>query len=300
METITSDGLEISSSSETPEQMQLALGEPEVAVEAAPAQEPEKTGETPEKTGEISPEEPKLTKEQRHSAPERVKRATAEAAAAKREAEDARKQAVSLQERLARFEAQQPSKEDDPEPTEEQFEAYKDYVKAQSRWEARQELKAFNAAQAEMQRRVVINGQMDQAKQAFSGRIKEAGGQEFLDKLSEDVLNIAADTPVGVAVRDSEMAPKLMQYLSDHPDELRALSGLHPAHIFRAIGKIEGKLEGVAVTGNAPRVVAVSRAKPPVKPVTGMPAVGNELSEDTPFEEFVARRRASMNAHSRN
>ena len=297
METITSDGLEISSSSETPEQMQLALGEPEVAVEAAPEAEkaPEPSEEAP-----ITTEEPKLTKEQRHSAPERVKRATAEAAAAKREAEDARRQAASLQERLARFETQQTSNEEDAEPTEEQFEAYKDYVKAQSRWEARQELKAFNAAQAETQRRVTINGQMEQAKQAFSGKIKEAGGQEFLDKLSEDVLNIAADTPVGVAVRDSEMVPKLMQYLSDHPDELRALSGLHPAHIFRAIGKIEGKLEGVAVTGNAPRVVAVSRAKPPVKPVTGMPSVGNELSEDTPFEEFVARRRASINAHSRN
>ena len=173
-------------------------------------------------------------------------------------------------------------------------------MKAQSRWEARQELKAFNAAQAETEKKAVIQTQMDQARKAFADKLQEAGGQEFLDKLSEDVLNIPADTPIGVAVRDSEMAPKLMSYLSDHPDELRALSGLHPAHIFRAIGKIEGKLEGVAVTGNAPRVVAVSRAKPPVKPVTGMPSVGNELSEDTPFEEFVARRRASMNAHSRN
>jgi hypothetical protein len=96
------------------------------------------------------------------------------------------------------------------------------------------------------------------------------------------------------------MAPGLMKYLSEHPDELQALSGLHPAHVFRAVGRIEGKLEGVAVTGNTPRVIAVSKAKPPVKPVTGTPNVGNELSEDTPFEEFVSRRRASMNAHSRN
>lgn len=277
-----------------PKEEQLSLL-PDEAQEGTAAK-PEDPEEAP-KGGEEAPK-PEKSKKPHDNPIARMHKATAEAAQAKREAEEARREAAELRRRI---QAQpQAQGEDDPEPKEENFEVYRDFVKAQSRWEARQEFKAAMEAQQEAARRVEISRQMEKARETFSTRLQEAGGQEFLDKISPDVLNISSDTPLGVAIRDSEMAPKVMEYLTEHPEAFQALSGLHPAHVFREIGKIEGKLEGVASAGSAPQAKpvnpAVSKAKPPVRPVSGMASQGSELSDDTPFEEFVARRRAQMRA----
>ena len=220
----------------------------------------------------------------------RILKATKEAAEAKREAHEAR-------EALDRYMRQQKPAEVTKEPQEEDFETYKEYVKAQSRWEARQEFEERTRAQQESYRKEQIARAADERVTAFQAQV-QAEGEGFLDTVSQDVLNITPDTPLGHSITSSPMATKLMKHFTEHPDQFRALSSLHPALVFREIGKIEGKLEGVAVTASAPPRVSVSRAKPPVRPVAGTPNSGDEDSDSMSFEDFVKHENAKERAQT--
>ena len=297
-----SGDFEVTSSTETPEQVETNLqvgNEPELS-ESEKSTEPEKQEPEPQADGDDGEAPEPIKSKERHSSPvARMKQATAEAAAAKREAEEYRQRAqaqeAELEELRRRATPPQGKPKTDDEPTEEQFETYRDYVKAQARWEARQEFAAQQQAAVERHRK----GQISQAAQArvasFQAQV-ESEGEGFLDKLSPEVLKVDPDSLLGHSITSSPMATKVMKYLSDNPERFQALSGLHPALAIREIGRIEGELRGVASAGTAPRAVSVSRAKPPVRPVAGQPNVGDELSDDASFEDFVKHENAKERA----
>ena len=293
------DDFEVSSSTETPEQVQLSLqigDEPAEQPEtpAEPVAEPQADGDEGEHEEDLS----KYTATQIHYNPRlRIQKATIEAAKSKREAEEARTRASQYEAEIERLRKSAPSPDGAKEPQEEDFETYKDYVKAQARWEARQEFEERSKASRANWEQEQIQKAQNERVTAYKKQV-EAEGDGFLDKISQDVLNIAPDSPLGHSITTSQVATKLMSYFTEHPDELRALSGLHPALVIREIGKIEGKLEGVVVTANAPRVVSVSRAKPPVRPVAGTPSVGDELPEDASFEDYFRHENAKERART--
>ena len=280
------DDMVVTSSSETPEEIQLSL---DLSSDKEPAPEPEP---------EPEPEAPIKHKDRHDNPVARMKAATAEAAQAKREAEEARGRASEYEAEIERLRKSAPAPvQDGKEPQEEDFETYKEYVKAQARWETRQELEERSkAARANWERQQIQQAQ-NERETSYRKQV-EAEGEGFLDKISKDVLNIAPDTPVGHSITTSQVATKLMSYFTEHPDELQALSSLHPALVLREIGRIEGKLEGVASAGTAPRAVSVSRAKPPVRPVAGTPSVGDELPEDASFEDYFRHENAKERART--
>lgn len=284
------DDLEVTSSSETPEQIQASLFEAE---EPAAPVEPD-TQEPEEPIAAEAEQEEDLSKysaKQIHDNPRlRIQKATAEAAQAKREAAEAREEARALKERYERSQAPATQSEGDPEPQEADFDEYKDFVKAQARWGAREVMREQAAEAQARHRESQIKAAQSERVSGYQRQIEEAGGKSFVDSLSPAVLNINPDGPLGVAIMESEMAPQIMQYLDQHPEEIRALSGLHPIRAFREIGRIEGKLAGVAVTANAPR--AVSKAKPPVRPVAGSAISGTESVDDMSFEDYFKRENA--------
>lgn len=284
------DDLEVTSSSETPEQIQASLFEAE---ESAAPVEPD-TQEPEEPIAAEAEQEEDLSKysaKQIHDNPRlRIQKATAEAAQAKREAAEAREEARALKERYERSQAPATQSEGDPEPQEADFDEYKDFVKAQARWGAREVMREQAAEAQARHRESQIQAAQSERVSGYQRQIEEAGGKSFVDSLSPAVLNINPDGPLGVAIMESEMAPQIMQYLDQHPEEIRALSGLHPIRAFREIGRIEGKLAGVAVTANAPR--AVSKAKPPVRPVAGSAISGTESVDDMSFEDYFKRENA--------
>lgn len=291
------DDLQVTSSSETPEQIQESLFEaPTEIQEAAPA--PEAPVEAPAEGSPAPEPEADLTKytaKQIHENPRlRIQKATAEAAQAKREAAAARAEVEAMRSRYEQKAKPEPppgaSSESDPEPQEADFTEYRDFVKAQARWGAREVMREERQAAAAAHREQQVQRSVSERVGGYQKQIEAAGGQAFIDSLTPDVLNISPDGPLGVAIMESDMAAQIMTYLRDNPDEIRALSSLHPVRAFRAIGRIEGKLAGVAVTANAPR--AVSKAKPPVRPVAGSANSGNESLDELPFEEYFKRENA--------
>ena len=298
-----SDDFEVTSSSESPEQVQASLLEtPEDSSPEVDSEAPEPAPEAPEEpAGEPEEDLSKYTYKQIHANPTlRIQKATADAAQAKREAAQYAQEAKEAREQLERF-RKAPGKpegqpEGDPEPEEASYDDYRDFVKAQSRWETRQELRERDQQRATEERAFQIKQSASNRVRGYQEQIAAAGGQSFIDKLPEAVLNIDPESPLGTLLMESDKAPQLMEYLRDNPDEIRALSSLHPIRVGRALGRIEGKLEGVAVTATAPR--AVSSAKPPVRPVAGSASGGNESSDDGSFEDYVKRENAKERARS--
>jgi hypothetical protein len=98
-------------------------------------------------------------------------------------------------------------------------------------------------------------------------------------------------------VFSSENAPALMLHLSEHPDELQRIATLSsPRAVTREMAKLAARLE--AASAGVSSKPEPSKAKPPVRPVTGSPHAADptDVSEEMPFEEHVKR----MNARDRS
>ncbi len=176
---------------------------------------------------------------------------------------------------------------DDPEPQPEQFPSYEKYVKAQARWEARQEFKdqqaALNQRSAQEQAQRITTHRI----QTMRSRVDayRATHPDFDARINPQVAAMpftthdAVGTPLGDAIVDSDHAPELLEYFTDHPDDFQRLAALPPMFVFREIGKIEARF-GVASHGPTPTPVLVSAATPPTKPLGGSPIVSDTEADD--------------------
>ena len=89
----------------------------------------------------------------------------------------------------------------------------------------------------------------------------------------------------------SDIAPSLVKYFSERKEELERFGRLDPFRFGPEIGKIEERLSAGPSTAATP--VEMSKAKPPIRPVTGgSPIVEKDLPDDAPFEEFFKRENA--------
>lgn len=279
---------------------------PETAVEekAAAAPEPVQAEEEPEEVRGIESEPIK----------ERILKAARKEAEAKREAREAlaREAAIRAEYERLRYE-QRPAEERQEAPQREKppfkpedFEDYEQYLDARDEWR-RQKWEAEYAERAKVD---AYRTQLDNAVQSFNGRVREAFGDEYEGRISEDVrelrptfaltqnepagpLNVVADEIVS-----SEQAAGLMLYLSEHPEVFQRLATLpSPQAVQREMAKLEAKLEAqaeAAAAGNPAPVQAISKAKPPVRPVTGSPSTADpyEVSDTMDTTEWIRRRQA--------
>jgi hypothetical protein len=101
-------------------------------------------------------------------------------------------------------------------------------------------------------------------------------------------LNDAADELI-----DSEAAPALMVYLSEHPEELERLKTLpHRAAVAREIGRLEGKVSSVP---NQPVPKMTTSAPAPAKTLTGRPTAPVDDSKAAVINGDFRRYRQTMN-----
>jgi hypothetical protein len=130
----------------------------------------------------------------------------------------------------------------------------------------------------------------EQAKERYSGFAQKMNEQrekdpDFMDAVSDDVLNLrplsamADNEPKGPLnalaeyILRSDIAPSLVKYFSERKDELGRFGQMDPS--------------------TAATPVEMSKAKPPIRPVTGgSPIVEKDLPDDAPFEEFFKRENA--------
>lgn len=253
-------------------------------VEAKAEPEPEAKEEKAEEKPE--PEKPKKEGDPRHDPKARMLEATRQAAEAKRALAAEREAKAALEARLAALERVTPPRETqedtpkrdpDARPQSADFDSWEAYEDARDEWNRKRwEAETQKRAQAE-----AVDRAIGEQKRKFAEVTVPN-----LEKYSEEVLSLQAEfqIPEGAKPKGEnwianelffspESAPTLMLHFTEHPEELQRIAALSsPRAVSREMAKIEARLEA-APAGNSPEREVVSRAAPPVRPVTGKPYV---------------------------
>lgn len=250
---------------------------------------------------------------------EQIKERSRDLAEHKRELAAERSERQKLAARLAELEA--PKRTAEPvraapaapaagKPKASDFENYEDFIEAMADHKAEEKFAAREKSGQERERTAKIDKDIHEWKSGFSNRIQERVKAEpdYLSKLSEEVKALK---PIYNAIRDGEpvtasnyvadrlisskRAPDLAMYFSVNKGELERLATLRTTEdVLYEMAKIEATLpdsnSAVASTGSGSTSWS-SKAKPPVKPVTGSPSIGSDddLTDDAPLSAHVRR-----------
>lgn len=282
---------------------------------AAPAEE---EGEAEEQDGqEAAPETPKDRRgDPRFDPKARIAESRREAREAKERADRVEQEARELRTRLERLEREkqapaqpQPAQERrsapaaDDAPREEDFESYPEFVRATARYEyakaaekAQREAHAHRAASEHVQR---INSVVD----GYRGAISKATDEDpdfadYVRPITDRLVpsfTLPADEPrngwnwlADDLISSGESAPALLRYLAEHDDDLQRIAALSmPRAVTRELAKIETRLAAATTGTHAER--EVSKAPPPVTPVTGSPTVasGQKYREGMSLDDYA-------------
>lgn len=247
---------------------------PGVEPTEVPNTEPEqsKTGtdapgaETEGAEKEVTPNEPKTITLTDEELKDRIERATAKAAA--RAERRAFREAKEL---LTQFVPQQQAeKSGDGRPSREQFQDDESFIDALTDWKLDQ--RERGQKQVEQQRQVKTLAEKTEKIYAEAEKIPGFDRDDF------DSLPL---TPViAQALTDSDVAPKLMAYMAQHPEEVSRIGALSPARQAVEVGKLEVKL---TTTAKAPKAPA------PIETVTGA-AAGVKSLEKMNAEDYYRER----------
>jgi hypothetical protein len=300
LHSISHEGTEVSSYTETPDQLRAALG-----VEQQPTEPPAETP-TPESDTDETPaggEPPaesaagQTLAKKRRSLQDRIDTITREKYETVRERDDARMQARRLEQELADLKRGNGHPPTTPTPasgapTPEKFPKYADYLhthpdaeledwlEARDTWrDQRHADQTARAHQAETRSRTLT-----QRTQTFSAKI-QAAVQHDPDLLSQvdprllqtkPLSSLAPDEPPTFGnflveqILASEHPEKLLRHLSNDA-EVQRLAALDPDRVIRELARIEYGLGAAPPSGPAPTAVSPSKAHPPVKPLGGSP-----------------------------
>ena len=172
--------------------------------------------------------------------------------------------------------------EADPEPKLEDFEAdpakypdpYLAFVRANARWEARQEFTKQQAATRQRSEAQAHVTALETRNTTFRTQIEAAGGATFIEALSPEVKALRpfdqlapGETPngshaVAEEILSSTLAPQIMRHFTDHPEDLTRIAALPPRQLLREMGKLEARLEAPEKP-SAPVLKTVSTAPVP-------------------------------------
>jgi hypothetical protein len=299
MEYATHDGITVGSNTESAADLQTMLTATDTPVDP---KADEKPAETP--TEDATAEPVKADDAERNTdgtfkakkpnaIQDRIDKAVAKQRDAERRAEEAERRAREYEARLTP--KPEPAKAEpakaDPEPTPDQFDTYEKYVKAQAKWEARQEITATLAEQ----RKAYEAAQERQAAEARGKAWQErlAATRKAIPDFDARInANTVVSAPMKDLITDSPVGPEILLYLSDHPDDAQRLSTLHPIQVIREMGKLEARLEA-AHSGPAKETPKASAAKPPIKPVGSSPQIADDDgSDDEDVDAHIARENA--------
>ena len=216
----------------------------------------------------------------RKSLQDRINELTSERHASRMEAEEAKLERDALKRRLDTLEkpaGETKPKAEDTEPSPDQFEDYESYVKAQARWEARQELKESWAARdkADAERRGQRDFQSAVAKHAERVTAAQAKYPDYdavIAKGNQAITQAGVTIPPAMlkAIVESERSADILYDLASHPDACldvarrSAGSTLDAAPVVRLY--LESRLTPVQ-SGPDVQPKPVTKAAVPIKPV---------------------------------
>lgn len=160
------------------------------------------------------------------------------------------------------------------------------YNAALIQYETEQRVKTMLQADKEASRAEATRAQEIrefEAKTAVLEESAEVFRQEHpdFDQAIEAAEKAGLVTPQIVrAVVDSDVGVQLSYYLATNPAELQALHGLSEKQFYKAIGRIESKLEGgISIPAKT------TKAPPPISPVKST-AKSTKSMDELPYEEY--------------
>jgi hypothetical protein len=199
-------------------------------------------------------------------------------------------QAVEAMKRPQSQEA--PSPAQDAPPKVEDFADYDEFIRAQARFEVRQEFKAEQTRQEQARRQNETQTQQRTMQQRV-GSVIEKGKTTHEDF---DIVAMNPNLPITesilAATTESEVGHEILYYLGQNPAEAQRIAGLSPYGQAKEIGKIEAKL-----TTPPPKVT--TKSPPPVAPVGGNAPAGAEPDPAKDPEGWLAYERARVKALGR-
>ena len=177
-------------------------------------------------------------------------------------------------------------------PKADQFENYDDYTAALATFvtDARQH-------DYETRRQQYFEAQDQQeAHAAHAGQWQDRLTQARTDNPDLDATldpEVPMSLPMQYLAMESPVGIQLLQYLSANPDDSQRLSTLHPAEVYREMGKLEERLAAAPSTASGP-ARSISHAKPPIQPLGSSPHTPDphEISDDLTFDEHFKRMNA--------
>lgn len=252
----------------------------------------------------------------RHDPTARVAEATRLAAEAKRERDAIKAErdrlAAELEAARSGKPAEQPKappKPVDPNaPKLDDFEKYEDYVEAVADYRADQRLRQYQQHQQQREAFTARAITIDKAVKEYVGRIEEAkkADPSFVDRTAPILSRLqpsflkepsAPLEPIHVIADEvlrSAQSAALLAHFADNPDALSVLESLQTIPDIQAEVRFLAKSVGSAA---APQATAskpeISKARPPVRPVTGAPVnAGGPDPENSSFDEWIEHQNA--------
>lgn len=236
------------------------------------------TDSSPETTDTVETEQGTPEEAKKNPVQERINKITREKYEERRAREEAEKKAQELEERLLALENRIPPepKEMDFDSNEEYIAAVKEHAKKAALAEARQSGQSSSSSQD--------NGSANVALQKVQMAIAKSDIPDLQQVVSDPNLPIDANTIEWLS--DSDKSDLVLYHLGTHLDEAYDIAQMSPAQKFRALSKLEAKLE--RATPNK-----VSNAPTPPDPIgnsDGSPMDESKMSTD----EWIKRRNAKV------
>jgi hypothetical protein len=234
----------------------------------------------------------------------RINQAIARQREAERQLEAERQQRQQISAEMSALRAQLPQPVQPPpppvafphvdgEPTEDQFEDFGDYIKALSVFHARMSVRMEAAAR---QQAAEQDQQEQQIKTALTEHQKRVAlGKQAHADYGEVVIEngeVELSPPMQDAIIYSPIGHEVAYYLGKHPDEAERILRLPPGPALIEMGKLEGKLSGVAT----PPASGHTQAPPPIRPVSGGTHSASRDLASLPIAEYIKVRQQQIQA----
>lgn len=201
----------------------------------------------------------------------------------------------------AKPEADGRSISDDPEPDQNDYEDLVQWNKDWNRWDRRQE----NKAQEQKAEKEKL---MSEARERFAAHKKRADeyakkNPEFLeakeDFEAEFGRNVDFSIAIETAVIDSENGPEIFHELMKNPEKFKAINSASPMVALKELAKIEAKIEARQTSKTKPETKLTTKAPAPLSPVKSKGSnVTKPLSQLDP-DEYMEVRREQMKSLGR-
>ena len=182
-----------------------------------------------------------------------------------------------------RSQAQAKPAEQNELPKVEDFQNYDDFLVAKTAHAVRQ-------TTVQEQAKIAQKRAQDAVTEVFQARVEKAAetNPEIMEIMNDRTFlpgNNPMSHVIAAVIKESEMAPELMQHLYDNSDELQKMYRMTPTAAAKEIGKLEFKLS----TQQKPIIQRVSQAPEPITPLTPKGPQVVELDK-LPIDDFMKKR----------